>query len=272
MKVVEVYTKKDLDVLTCRGKVVSKIMDDFFSMFPREYRENYDKNLNKLEIWKMDEMHEGNTSGEYYEPINVMLIRNLGSIIHELMHVASRNHKTGLAAFQRMKYANFCENALIEGITEYFAGVALDSTPSDYHFETFSAAMLSNIEGVFQSYFIPSYDNFIACFPEKKHILSLMYALTYYASKLEGLRSDDSKKIDDHILVRVDHSIKDVINSLIDIQLSMKMSKKENMIYGEKFMDLIGSEVMDDCLGIFSEDYMDYANEQINKRVLRRLR
>lgn len=272
MKVVEVYTKKDLGMLTCRGKTVSKVMDDFFANFPREYRENYDKNLNKLEIWRMDEMHEGSSSGEYYELMNILLIRNLGSIIHELMHVASRDFKTGLFAFQRMKYANFCENALIEGITEFFACMALDSTPCDYFFETFAASMLYNIDGVYRSYFIPGFDNFVSVFPEKKHILSLMYALTYYSSKLDNVLEDDSKKLDDVIKVRVEHSIKDVIDSLIDIQLSLNMSKRDNKLYGEKFMDLISSEVIDDCLGIFSEDYMDYANGQINKRVLRRIR
>ena len=30
MKVLDVYSKKDLDRLTVKGKVVSKIMDDFF--------------------------------------------------------------------------------------------------------------------------------------------------------------------------------------------------------------------------------------------------
>lgn len=272
MKVVEVYTKKDLDMLTCRGKVVSKVMNDFFANFPCEYRENYDRNLEKLEIWRMDEMHEGSTSGEYYESMNIILIRNLGSMVHELMHVASCDFKTRLAAFQRMKDANFCENALIEGITEFFACMALESTPCDYFFETFSASMLYNIDDVYRSYFIPSLDNFISVFPNKKDILSLMYALTYYSSKLEDSVGSDDKKIDDVIKGRVNHSIKDVIDSLINIQLSMKMSKRENKLYGEKFMDLISCDVMEDCLGIFSEDYMDYANEQINKRVLRRIK
>ena len=42
MKVLDVYSKKDLDRLTVKGKVVSKIMDDFFKNYPESYRENYD--------------------------------------------------------------------------------------------------------------------------------------------------------------------------------------------------------------------------------------
>ena len=272
MKVVEVYTKKDLDKLTCQGEIVSKVMNDFFKKFPSEYRENYDKNLSCLEIWKVDETHCGSTSGEYFELLNTMVLRNFNSFVHELMHVASRDNQTGLSAFQRMKYVNFCENALIEGMTEYLSSFALESSPSDYFFETFAAAMLSNIEGIFESYFIPSYDKFVAMFPDKKHILSIMYALTYYSSKIEEMDEGKIDMIDDNTRGRVDHSIKDVLDSLIDIQLSMKMGKSANREYSDKFMELITSDVMDDCLGMFSGDYMDYANEQINKRVLRRIK
>lgn len=272
MKVVEVYTKKDLDKLTCQGKIVSKVMDDFFEKFPSEYRKNYDKNLRCLEIWKIDEMHNDSDTGEYYELLNTMLLRDFGSFVHELMHVASRDNETGLSAFQRMKYANFCENALIEGMTEYLASFALESGPSDYFFETFTAAMLSNIDGIFEPYFIPSYDNFVNIFPNKKHILSIMYALTYYSFKIEEMDKGINTDFDDNIRGRVEHSIKDVIDSLLDIQLSMKMGRSANREYSDKFMELITSDVMEDCLGMFSSDYMDYANEQINKRVLRRIR
>ena len=272
MKVVEVYTKEDLDKLTCQGKVVSKTMDNFFKRFPLEYRENYDKNLRQLEIWKVDEAHCGSTSGEYFEELNTMILRNFNSLIHELMHVASRDNKTRLSAFQRLNNANFCENALIEGMTEYLSCVALDNSPNDYFFETFTVSMLSNIENIFEHYFIPSYDKFVNIFPNKKHILSIMYALTYYSTKIEEMDENNSTMFDDNIRGRVDHSIKDVIDSLIDIQLSMKMGKRANREYSDKFMELITSDIMDDCLGIFSGDYMDYANEQINKRVLRRIK
>ena len=94
MKVVEIYSKKDLDVLTCQGKVVSKVMCDFFKKFPLEYRENYDKNLDTLEIWKVDEMHNGPDSGEYYELLNTMLLRDFGS--EESYPVVSRFLGKGL--------------------------------------------------------------------------------------------------------------------------------------------------------------------------------
>jgi len=272
MKVVEIYSKKDLDILTCQGKVVSKVMDYFFSMFPSEYRGNYDRNLRGLEIWKVDEAQAGSVNGEYFESFNIMILRGFDSIIHELMHVASCDSKTKISAFKRMENVDFFENSLIEGMTEYLASIAMDNGPSDYFFETFAAAMLSNIDGILEPYFIPSHSKFMSLFPQKKHILSLMYALNYYATKLDEVMDKKIEFLDDNTKGRVEHSIRDVIDSLIDIQLSMKMSKKDNVIYGDKFMELITSDIMDDCLGIFSGDYMDYANEQINKRVLRRIR
>lgn len=272
MKVLDIYSKKDLDILTCQGKVVSKVMDDFFSKFPKEYALNYYKNLEKLEIWRVDEVQEGAVSGEYFEQFNIMIVRSLDSIIHELMHVSSCDNRTKIAAFQRAKNVDFFENTLVEGFTEYCSSLALESVPYDYFFETFAVAMLSNIEGIFEPYFIPNHQKFMSLFPNKKHILSLMYALNYYANKLEDAEEKESVFLDTSIKLKVERSIKNVLDSLIDIQLSMKMSKSDNILYCDKFMDLITAEVMDDCLGRFSGDYMDYANEQLNKRILRRIR
>lgn len=157
-------------------------------------------------------------------------------------------------------------------MTEYCASLALESGPSDYFFETFSAAMLNNIDGILEPYFIPNHKKFISLFPDKKNILSLMYALNYYSTKLNEFNDGKISLMDDSVKVRVDRSIKDVIDSLIDIQVSLKMGKVQNREYSDKFMELINSDIMDDCLGLFSSDYMDYANEQINKRVLRRIR
>ena len=101
MKVLDIYSKKDLDRLTVKGKQVSKIMDDFFKQFPKSYRENYDKNLETLEIWKVDEHYSGINGGEYSDVYNILLFRRYYSIIHELMHMASCDYETRRSSFER---------------------------------------------------------------------------------------------------------------------------------------------------------------------------
>lgn len=273
MRVLGIYGKDDLDVLTCEGRIVSEIMNKFFKKFPQMYRKNYDNNLKTLEIWKIDEHYEGNPGGEYYETHNLLIFRKHTALIHELMHMSSYDSFNKKIAFVKLRDGILFETALLEGMTEYLSSIALNRESTDYFFETFAVSMLSNIDGIFEPYFIPSYDNFIKLFPNKKDIISLMYSLNYYSNKSEQfLTSYNGNSSDDDVsITRIEHSINDVIDSLIDIQLSMKMGSRKDKIYGEKFMDLIGSESLIHYLGDFHEDYIDYANEQINKRILRRI-
>lgn len=272
MKVLDIYGKKDLDILTCRGIIISKIMNDFFSDFPIIYRENYDRNISNVEIWRVDEHYDGPTGGEYSDLHNLILLRKNDAIIHELMHLSSFDCVSKRSAFIKSIDEPLFEDALVEGMTEYLTSVALDKKPDVYLFETFNVSMLPNINEIFEHYFIPNYDKFIGLFPNKRDIISLMYSLDYYSKKTELVVGDTSKFDDEILMERIEHSINDVIDTLIDIQLSMKMGKKENRLYSEKFMDLIGEVKLREYLEEFNLNYLDYANEQINKRVLRRLK
>lgn len=272
MKVLDIYGKKDLDVLTCNGGIASEIMDDFFSNFPKLYKDNYDKNGETLEIWKIDEHYSGATGGEYYDLHNLILLRKYSSLIHELMHMSSCDYITRNSAFFKSKQGPLFEMALVEGMTEYFASLALKSKPTDYFFEVFTASMLDNIEGIFEPYFIPNHDRFISLFPNKKDIVSLMYSLNYYSNKTEAMALGEIEIDEDVVMTRIEHSINDTIDSLINIQLSMKMGRKNDKLYGEKFMSLISGDDLVHYLGDFYDDYLDYANDQINKRILRRIR
>ena len=269
MKVLDVYSKKDLDRLTVKGKVVSKIMDDFFKNYPESYRENYDKNLNSVEIFRVDEHYNGNSGGEYSDYCNVLLFRRFYSIVHELMHMASCDYTTRISSYERCKNGCLFETALIEGMTEYFACLALNQPCEAYHFETFTAPMISDIDGVVESYFIPNYEKFIKCFVNKKNIISLMYALESYYRKCE-IFENDVTGIDKNLINGLESSITGTIDSLIDIQVSRRLGFRENKLYAERFMDLIGEENLNAYLSDIWEDYYDYANEQVNKRILRR--
>jgi len=269
MRVLDVYSKKDLDILTCDGLIVSDVMNKFFSKFPKIYRENYDRNLLNLEIWRIDEHFDGLTAGEYFHQYNILLIQNLNSLIHELMHVASRDSVTGRSAFCKNKDEYLFEYAMLEGMTEYLSSMAKESTPSDYFFETFVISMLSNIDGLFEGYFRCSYDKLISLFPNKRDIISLMYSLNFYYNK--NVEVINGEVLGDYDRTRISRAVSDVIDTVIDIQVSLKMGKRANRIYAEKFMDLLSCEVMEDCVGCYKDDYIDYANEQLNKRILRRL-
>lgn len=56
MKVLDVYYERDLDLISCYGKPIREMMDDFFSRFPAAYRENYDKNIETIQMYRVDEM------------------------------------------------------------------------------------------------------------------------------------------------------------------------------------------------------------------------
>ena len=271
MKVLEVYSKKDLDKLTVKGKKVSKIMDDFFKNYPKSYRENYDKNLETAEILKVDEHYTGKHDGEYSDYCNVLLfrMRKYYSIIHELMHMASCDYVTRRSSYERCDKGALFEGALIEGMTEHLACIALNQSCEAYHFETFTASMISNIEGVLESFFIPSYQKFINSFPDKRSIISLMYSLEGYFRNCEILLTEETM-IDKSLIETLERSIMGVIDSLIDIQVSRKLGFRENKLYAERFMDLIGEENLNAYLSDIWEDYYDYANEQVNRRILRR--
>lgn len=271
MKVLNIYGKKDLDILTCEGIPVSTVMNNFFKQFPDSYRLNYNRNLEKLEIWVVDE-ESRNVNGAYSELQNIMIIRKFNSLIHELMHVASTDSIRRISAFSRSKFETVYDSALIEGFTEYLAScVALDVKPKNYYFETFVASMLSDIDGIFEPYFIPNFQKFISLFPNKRDIISLMYSLNYYFETGDDFFSGKIDSCSDDARTKLAHSVTDVIDILIDIRLSFKNSRYENKLYSEKFLDLLSDEMFE-YLGEFNVDYLDYANEQINRRILRRIR
>lgn len=265
MKVLNIYSKKDLDILTCRGQVISKVMDDFFKMFPLEYRENYDKNLETLEIYRVDEMMEIDDFASYVPELNALMFSMEDSLFHELMHMSSANLEKKLFAFCKAGQRTLWENGLLEGMTEYLGCMAANVKPNTYFFECFVVSMLSSIDNIFEPYFIPSYDRLISLFPNKRDICSLMYALDFYHDNIDKRTSKEE-------INKIRNSIKGVIDSLIDIELSFDNDFNKKKLYVDKFMDLIMDCNVDMILKDIYPEYADYAFYEINKRVLRRSR
>lgn len=266
MKVLDVYNKNDLDLITFDGKGILTIMDGFFSKFPSNYRNNFDRNLEKLEVFRVDEMPDVFDSASFCPASNILLFKSFAAVPHEFMHMSSSDLINKKYAFCREGIYSLHENGLIEGMTEFLGCMATDSFPNTYFFEYFVVSMLSDIDNIFEPYFIPSYDGFVSLFPNKKDILSLMYALDFYHDKVECINDKSSDKEID----RISDSVRSVIDNLIDIELSFRRSTKERQRYRDKFMDLITDQNIDSVVGDVYEDYVDYAYHEVNKRVLRR--
>lgn len=266
MKVLDVYSKKDLDSITYKGNKISFIMDDFFKRFPLSYRENYDKNLETLEIQRVDSMVDDLDNASYFPSLNLLLFKEKNGIFHEMMHMASACREECLFGFCRDGNYSLYEQGLLEGMTEYLACMAIGEKPSSYYFEHFVASMLSTLDGIFEPYFIPSYDKFVSIFPNKRDILSLMYGLDFYHEKIKEIDDDT----DDVMLDRIENSVRGVIDSLIDIELSFYKSNVDRIIYADKFMDLISDKNIDCVVGDVFPDYRDYAYHAIKRRILRR--
>ena len=266
MKVLDVYYEKDLDLISSYGKSINEMMDDFFAKFPASYRENYDRNLETLQMYWVDEMQDAKDSAQYYPGPNVLMFKSFTNLPHELMHLASSDRINKQFAFCRDGELSFIENALVEGMTEYLSCVAKDGTPDYYLFEYFVVSMLSSVDGIFKPFFIPNYREFISLFPNERDICSLMYSLDFYHDGIL-LLDDDAKDVE---IDRICNSIKSIIDSLIDIELSFKRDRKERKIYSDKFMDLISDDDLSSLVGYVCPEYLDYAYHEVKKRLLRR--
>ena len=266
MQIIEVYDKNS--DLRSHGKNIFETMDNFFARFPIEYRRLYDKNLETIEFMKCDRLDSEAYNGTYDTRRNVIFYTNSDSLGHELFHVASYDSQRDISGFE-------CDveldQGLIEGMTEYFRMKAYElSEPDDYNFEVFNVMMLEDIQDIFKYYFIPNHFEFIKLFPNKKDIYNLLFSLDEYhlgyLNYLEKL-AEDYELVDISVIKR---AIKNTINNLITIELSMTKDKNELIQYRDKFMDLIGSKGIDDMLGMFYPKYYGYAEMQTRKRILER--
>jgi len=267
MKILEVYNQNS--VLGCYGKDVFKTMDEFFKRYPKEYSDCYYNNLKTLKIMQTDNCYGSIATGGYAEDSNVILFEDNNSIGHELMHVAQydRNNKiSSISSGEEM-----FESGLIEGVTEYLTKNAYGlSAPDSYPFEVFVVSMLDsgNIKELFKPFFIPNHNEFIKLFPKEKDIYSLMYSLNYYFENMldymEALNNQEDIMLD---LLLIKDAIRDTIDSLITIELSTENNQDKLKIYSEKFLDLISSKDVYECLKIFDPKYKIYTEREIKKRI-----
>ena len=256
--IIGIYTSEDN--LRSYGKNIFDMMDKFMSRFPLEYRELFDRNLTTLYFRKCSNFCDNRLDGLYDSEHNTIYYINSIALSHELFHVASYNPSTKKSAFERNLDS---DQGLLEGMTEYFRMKAYDlSNPVFYDFEVFAVMMLEEIEDIFKYYFIPNHDKFIKLFSSKKDIYSLLSSLDIYHLIYNCSYDDSSNRKD------VKEAIRQVINSLINIELSMISDKDELIQYRDKFMDLIESKNVKDVLDLFYPKYCGYADTLIRRRII----
>jgi len=85
-----------------------------------------------------------------------------------------------------------------------------------------------------------------------------MYSLDYY---------HDNKFNNDVDMKALKTSIRNVIDTLIRIELSYESSEYRFGIYREKFLDLISSSWCSDLLKDIDKNYINYANNKLKRNI-----
>ena len=264
MKVIEIYNKNS-NILD-HGKNIFKTMDKYMNKFPSEYRECYDKNLETLEILKVDRLDDRSEAGVYNPEVNNIVFSKNFSLGHELIHMATNDMSNQQFAFESKLYI---EDGLIEGMTEYHHMKAYNlKLPGSYSFEVFTVTMMEDIPNIFESFFIPREKGIFDICPDKIYIYGLLYSLNAYNHMMLDFLA--SEYVSNDILidkVETRRAIRHVIDNLISIELSLESDKKKINEYGDKFMDLISSDFVGDVVPLFYSNYITYADKEIKKRI-----
>lgn len=134
MKVLDIYSKKDLELIKYNGESISEMMNNFFLNFPGSYRKLYDKNLENLVIYRVDEMIDIYDNAQYFPDSNVLMFKTFDDLPHELMHMASSDGENKQFAFCNNGIYSLYEGGLIEGMTEFLSCIVRKSDPNTYFF------------------------------------------------------------------------------------------------------------------------------------------
>ena len=255
MKVLGVYDQNC--EIRCNNKSIFYVMKKFFDRLPSEYGECYFRNLEDLILIKIDDPHD--IDERYNELGNSIIYSKNSSLGLELFRVSSYDRQKNISSIDRKIGI---EQGLIEGMTEYLFTKEYEITKGLKNpFEVFCIKMLADIPNLFKPYFIPSHEEFIHLFPNKRNIYNLMYNLNIYHNCLKNKDIETDKIIS---------AIKGVIDSLISIELSRRENNFCLSQYSEKFMDEITSKEVIDILGEIYPKYNNYASRRVNIKIRKR--
>ena len=264
MKVIDLYYK-DSD-LRCYHKNIFDTTRNYLNCFPSEYSECFNRNLDTLEIIKVDKLPDEMYTGMYNPEMNILVFSTNNSLGHEMFHMASNDTVNKQNAYSTKLDI---EEGLIEGMTEYSCMKAYNlNKPGSYPFEVFTVTMLEDIPNIFRPYFIPSKRGLIDLFPNRKDIYGLLYSLNTYnkimLDYLSNIYMDTDYLID---LTEFMSSIRYTFDNLINIELSFEKDPHKLKLYKEKFMDLLSSESVYNTISRMYPNYKKYALRKINNKI-----
>lgn len=267
MKVIKVYDKNN-DIRSYNRNIF-KATESILAQFPYEYGDCYRHNLETLELLQVDKMRDPSLDGYYDDKSNKIFFNKKNSLGHEMFHMASNDLMNGNFAFESNM---LIEAGLIEGMAEYFNMKAYDlDGPSAYPFEVFCVSMLEDIPHIFRPFFIPSSKDFISLFPNRRDIYSLLYSLDsyneMYTQYLSELYCNQEITVD---MALFKNTIKDVLSSLINIELSLEKDSHMLKKYDYKFMEYIGSDRLTTLFEEFYPKYYEYADKLMDKKIRKR--
>ena len=264
MKVIEIYDKNSN--IMDHGKNIFKTTSEYLKRYPQEYSKCYYKNLETLELIKVDRLDDKSKAGVYNPEANNILFSREFSLGHELIHMATNDINNQQFAFESKLYI---EDGLIEGMTEYHHMKAYNlKLPGSYSFEVFTVTMMENIPNLFEPFFVPKEKGILDICSDKIYIYGLLYSLNAYNQMM--LDFLDSEYNGNEVLidkVETRRAIRHVIDNLISIELSIENDLKKLNEYGDKFMDLISSDFVGDIVPLFYSNYITYADKEIKKRI-----
>jgi len=243
-------------------------MEIYLQKFPERYRYCYYRNLETLELFRIDSFLNSYKYGMYCLIENELFFSNKKAIGHELMHMASSDRIMRQFAFE----SNLnIEGGLVEGMTEYHHMMAYDlKKPGAYSFEVFTTMMLDDIPNVFESFFIPRERGIYDICPNKELVYHLLCALSLYTELTIGCVSPHGEKKSFADLLEIGRDIRQTFDSLIDIKLSLCNNPVELKNYADKFMDLVKSDFMKNIGEYYFPNYQKYAEAIIDRKIRKR--
>ena len=264
MKVLEIYDKNS-NILD-HGKNIFKTTEKYLSNFPDDYSQCYRKNIQTLELIKVDRLDDKSEAGLYHPEANNIIFSKNFTLGPELIHMATNDIINKQFAFE----SSLCiEDGLIEGMTEYhhMKAYGLDK-PGSYSFEVFTVMMIEHIPNVFKSFFMPKEKGIFDICSDKKYMYGLLYSLDRYNQMMLDFLSaeyNDNDLLIDKIEAR--RAIRHVIDNLISIELTIENDKNKLKAYSEKFMDLISSDLPGEIVPLFYSNYIKYADKEIKRMI-----
>ena len=277
MKIIDYYDRNSFDRLMCDDKKVILMMDDFFKTVPLEYREKYDKNVDSLNVLKVDKIktddndYSEDTTGIYQNTTNTILFTENDSLVHEFVHMSGFDSEKYIFPFMDV----YAGNAFYEGMTEYLSKIICQRKDiTGYFFEEFIAEMMVMIrrELVKQS-FIYDKKEFFSLFKNKVALYSLLVSLNDFSNFQDGkINSFKDRKMVREYIRCVIRNFNILINDEEDKQV-VKNCK-------EAFLDEIKGREVGDMLFYYDKKYRNFIYQEFmmpkeevsqNKGVVRRL-